>query len=445
MRMFSKLSLRPSDADAAVIDTELQMERKGVAGRVAFAVVGSVTSLLWLAPAISLLYAACAVSWELFARPRVIAWAVASFDRSRLRLFYRGMILVVACFYSVIPVSGLLSGQRIGWYLCLMSFCYATIAGVTYFSNNRWQFVACAAPSFAAAAVAPFVFGVQPEIAIAVTGLNALFVLAALHSARHRAELMESISSQEAARRRAEAASLEKSRFIANISHELRTPLNAIIGYSEMLRESAQEASRTEDQADLDKVLDASRRLLTLINGFLDISRLEAGRLTLNVGWFDANHALNSAVAEARPLARTADRALTLGPVPDLGRGVGDEFRFGQCVINLVAAATRFGGGAILLRGWRENVDGADWFVVETTAAGANLSRDALEHLFDPFGNADLIAGQDVGAGLGLAVARRIARLLGGDVTAANAASGVIFRLSVPAMHAAAAPGQRVA
>lgn len=442
--MFNRLSLRPIDASAA-IRTEMQMVAKGVVGRIAFAIVAAASSLLWLSPAIPAVYVAWALLWELAGRPWLARRALAYFgsDRAGLRVFYRSSILVGACFYSLLPLSGLISHDLVGWYLAIISFCWATIAGVTYFSNDKWLYAAATSPSFVIATAAPFVFGVAPQTALVVSVLNAVFVLSALQSALHRAELVESVSKEEAARTRAESANLEKSQFIANVSHELRTPLNLIIGYSELLKEGAQAHARNEDQEDLDKVLGASRSLLTLVNELLDISKIEAGKLSLNIGWFDVAEMLDTAAAAARPLVEVNGNVLNVEIAPSLGQGVSDEHRLGQCVLNLLSNAGKFTeDGVITLRARREHADGVEWFVVEVADTGAGMTAEILERIFDPFAQADAELTGRLGAGLGLAITRRVARLLGGDVTVTTRAGhGSLFTLRTPVVaRVAAAP-----
>jgi signal transduction histidine kinase len=431
--MFDRISLRPTQEQTeATISAEVQMARKGVKGRIAFAVVIGVSSLLWLPAWAAAAYIAAILAWELAGRPRTTARAVAAL-RGRgdaLRIYQRCVIFLAACLYSAAPLTGILSGERVGWYVAIMAFCAAVISGITYFSNDRWQFAACTAPSFAIAAAAPFLFGVPTPAALVVLLLNAMFALSALQSAAHRSELVESITKEGAARTRAESANVEKSQFIANVSHELRSPLNAIIGYSEMLREAAEEDARTADQADLEKVLMASRRLLHLVNELLDISKIEAGKLALNIGWFDAAEMIEGAVAAIRPLAEAEAKSVALELGEGLGQGVSDEFRLGQCIANLLSGALLSAEANVSLSARRIAQHGSHWFEIDVTAAGAKLDAAALERLFDPFAQAD--EANRGGASLGLAITRRVARLLGGDVTAEAVAGATVFRLRTP-------------
>jgi signal transduction histidine kinase len=433
--MFQHLSLRPQDDHRdAVIATEMKMARKGVGGRIAFAVVIGGCSVLWLSPWAAAAYVGAIIFWELVARPWATPRAVAALrDRGDcLSVYYRTVILLIACLYAVAPLTGVLSGMNVGWFLAVMAFCSAVISGVTYFSNDKWQFAACTAPSFVIACSAPFVFGVAPHIAVVVLALNAFFALSALQSAVHRGELVESVAKEEAARARAENANVEKSQFIANVSHELRSPLNAIIGYSEILREAAEEDARRTDQEDLDRVLLASRRLLHLVNELLDISKIEAGKLSLNVSWFDAAEMIDSAVITTRSLADASGKRVMAEISDELGQGVSDEFRLSQCVANLVSGALLCAERDVTLRARRMTQNGGEWFDIEVLAAGAKLDAAAIERLFDPFAQAD--EANRGGASLGLAITRRVARLLGGDVSAECRPDGAIFSLRTPVL-----------
>jgi signal transduction histidine kinase len=439
--MFTHLSLRPCDAESA-IRTEIKMLAKGVTNRLVFAFVMSATALLWLPALAPCAYFAWALIWELGGSPWLAkrAPALARTHRAQLRWFYRATVLIGACYYAAMPLSGLIAHQLIGWYAAIISFSWATIVGVTYFSNDRWLFGASALPSFAVASLAPLMFNVRPEIGVAVFLLHALFVAGALQSAVHRAELVESIAKEEAARSKAETANVEKSEFIANVSHELRAPLNAIIGYTEMLKESAEEEARVEDGADLERVLGASRKLLALVNEFLDISKIEAGRLALNVGWYDIDDLLAEAVAAARPQVEAGGNQFAVDPAGKLGQGVSDEYRLSQCLQHLLSNAARVSqNGIVSLQARRETASGGEWLVIEVRDGDVDASAERVERLLDPFAQSERGASPEYGAGLGLAITRRIARLLGGDLTVASRAGhGSTFTMRTPLVVRAA-------
>jgi signal transduction histidine kinase len=238
------------------------------------------------------------------------------------------------------------------------------------------------------------------------------------------------------ARAAAEQASSAKSQFLASMSHELRTPLNAIIGYGELLQESARERGDDEAVADLARVLAAAQRLLHLINDVLDLSRIEAGRMEASAAPFAVAAMIEDAVTTVGPAALAHGNRLVIDAAPDLGEAVTDRFRLGQGLLNLLANAAKFTrDGKITVTARRETRRGGDWIVIAVADTGAGIAPEALAQLFQPFTQADAtVASAHGGTGLGLAITRRLARLLGGDVTAASVqGAGATFTLAVPA------------
>lgn len=249
-----------------------------------------------------------------------------------------------------------------------------------------------------------------------------------------------------AATERAESANLAKSRFLATMSHELRTPLNGIIGYSEILREDAQAEAREADVADHDRILGESRRLLHMITQLLDLSRIEAGRLTFDFDAANPESIAREAVELVRPQAEANGNTLVVDIESErLPLIRTDSFRLGQCLVSLLFNAAKFTkNGRIVLRVRADKAQVA--FEIEDTGIG--IEADAIEALFEPFMQADSSEARHYeGAGLGLAITRRIARRLGGDVTASSAVGkGSIFRLTIRSMEChGAAPCEALA
>jgi len=253
---------------------------------------------------------------------------------------------------------------------------------------------------------------------------------------RRDVELARAFEDLEAARLAAESANIAKSQFLATMSHELRTPLNAIIGYTEMLIETAEERGADDERDDLRRVHAAGHRLLALINDVLDLSKIEAGAMDVTSEQVDLDTLVAEAVATVKP-AVAANRSVisveTLGP---LGRAETDAFKLSQCLLNLLANAAKFTeDGQIKLRAHRDQ----DWVVFDVIDTGIGISPEAQQNLFKPFVQADASTTRAYGGtGLGLAITRRIARLLGGDVTVKSApGQGSAFTLRVPACVAA--------
>jgi signal transduction histidine kinase len=228
----------------------------------------------------------------------------------------------------------------------------------------------------------------------------------------------------------AQKANGAKSDFLAVMSHELRTPLNAIIGYSEIMREGAVDDQRQQDVHDLDRVLVASRRLLQLITGVLDFSKIEAGRLELDLRCVDVQTLVSDALETVRPLAEANGNILGLRFGANVGEIMTDDFRLGQCLLNLLSNAAKFTkNGAITVDVARED----DRIRFEVADTGVGISQDQLARLFQPFSQADSSMSRSYGGtGLGLAITRELAQLLGGEVEVTSALGrGSVFSLTV--------------
>lgn len=294
-------------------------------------------------------------------------------------------------------------------------------------------------------AIADYVFfvwlmpGVAPYTPIAtllmVTVIAPPFVLALMLQTEQVRQTQEHLAREQAARIAAEHMNAARSRFLANISHELRTPLNAIIGYSELMAETAEQEGRSQDVADHARVMAGGKRLLHLLNDLLDLAKVEAGRLSLTPGAFDVAEMLNEAVDMVRPEIERNRNRLVLDLGADIGVGHTDGFRLGQCVLNLMGNAAKFtSDGVITLTAKREMSGSAAWLsiIVEDTGIGIAPERQVL--LFEPFMQAE-VSGENpnAGPGLGLALTRQIAMLLGGGVTLESThGKGSRFTLRVP-------------
>ncbi len=232
----------------------------------------------------------------------------------------------------------------------------------------------------------------------------------------------------------AEHANRQKSEFLANMSHELRTPLNAIIGYSELLREDANDNSTAA--RDLDRIIGAGKHLSGLINEILDISKIEAGRMEVSPVSFDPAEEIGAILDTIRPTLEAKGVDLIWRAAPDGGAAYTDSLKLRQCVYNLVSNAGKFTErGAITVSYQRRRGDGVDWLIVEVKDTGIGMSPEQAARLFQPFTQADpSITRQYGGTGLGLALTRRFAQMLGGDVTVKSAPNiGSTFTLAIRA------------
>jgi signal transduction histidine kinase/CheY-like chemotaxis protein len=237
----------------------------------------------------------------------------------------------------------------------------------------------------------------------------------------------------------ADAANAAKSQFLANMSHELRPPLNAIIGYGEILSEDAVERSDVAAQRDLTKVLAAARRLLQLINDVLDLSKIEAGRLDLEIGSVDIRALVHECIDAVRPAAEANGNRFDASIADDVGDVRTDGFRLGQCLLNLLSNAAKFTrDGRIDVLVERERSCGGDMLRIDVRDTGAGLDEEKIARLFQPFMQADpSVTRKFGGTGLGLATTRRIAQSPGGDVDVASTPDvGSTFTLRVAASSA---------
>ncbi|MGA2133725.1 MAG: response regulator [Bryobacteraceae bacterium] len=259
-----------------------------------------------------------------------------------------------------------------------------------------------------------------------------------LHVAELCGEIAQRRQAQEellAAKQSAEESSRSKSVFLANMSHELRTPLNAIIGYSEMLREEADELGRGSCSTDLGRISDAGKHLLALINSVLDLSKVEAGKT--EISWEDASVAriLDEAAGAMAPLARKNNNQLVVSCEPDLPAMHVDVIKFRQSLYNLIANACKFTeNGTVSVDVAPVNADGADWIEWRVRDTGIGIPADQIGKLFRPFTQVDASTSRKYGGtGLGLAISQRFCTLMGGAIrVASEPGKGSTFTIRLP-------------
>ena len=234
-------------------------------------------------------------------------------------------------------------------------------------------------------------------------------------------------------------ATRAKSDFVASMSHELRTPLNAIIGYSEILLEDAQSVGRESETADLRKIQDAGKHLLSLIDNVLDISKIEAGKMTLYLETFDLRPMIDSVAATVTPLAKKTGNALVVDCAGELGTIHSDLTKLRQILFNLLSNACKFTrNGTITLAVFRNKA--GDWIEFQVRDTGIGMTPDQQAKVFEAFTQADDSTTRTYGGtGLGLAITKSFCRLMGGDVTLrSESGKGTTFLVRLPAVTRAA-------
>ena len=234
-------------------------------------------------------------------------------------------------------------------------------------------------------------------------------------------------------------ASQHKSAFLASMSHELRTPLNAILSYSRLLREEAEDAGQDDFVPDLEKIHGAGRHLLSLINDVLDLSKIEAGKMDLDLATFDVAALVRDAATVARPLVEKNGNALLVDCPDDIGQMRADQTKVRQALLNLLSNAAKFTErGQISLSATRSAGDGGDWIALAVADTGIGMSPEQLGRMFEAFSQAEASTRTKYGGtGLGLAISRQLCRLMGGDVAVASEPGrGSTFTIRLPAVVA---------
>ena len=227
-----------------------------------------------------------------------------------------------------------------------------------------------------------------------------------------------------AMRNRAEEANKAKSRFLANMSHELRTPLNAIIGYSEMLQEivTEDEFEVNEIVQDIGKVRAAGKHLLSLINDILDISKIEAGKMQIDIEAFSMHDLVQDVVDTLKPLLEEKQNKFVVSGQNAVGILHSDMVKVRQILFNLLSNAIKFTQhGEVTLTCSLEITGNESWLVCQVKDTGIGIDDVSLKELFKPFNQADPSTTRKFGGtGLGLAISRSYLTMLGGEISATS-------------------------
>ena len=246
----------------------------------------------------------------------------------------------------------------------------------------------------------------------------------------------------EEARAVAEEANHAKSAFLANMSHELRTPMNAILGYTEMLLEDAEDLGQEESVPDLQKILAAGKHLLALINDVLDLSKIEAGKMTLFIEQISVRDLIDDVSTTIAPLVEKNRNELVIDAEDDVGEFSADETKVRQTLFNLLSNAAKFTEeGTITLRAssYEKPAEpgsrGGRRVLFAVADTGIGMSGEQMAKVFDEFTQADDSTTRKYGGtGLGLSISKKFCRMMGGDITVeSELGQGTTFVVDLPA------------
>jgi signal transduction histidine kinase len=248
-------------------------------------------------------------------------------------------------------------------------------------------------------------------------------------------EHMATASALRLATEEAERAGAAKAEFLAKMSHELRTPLNAVIGYSQILLEDAEGEGDRESVADLNKIHGAGQHLLKLVNEVLDLSKIEAGKMELDLQETDLAELFGEIVDAARPAAKNNGNEIFCTIAPGLGTALCDAGKFRNMTGQLLDNAVKFThDGKVELVAERQLDGSSDDLVVHVVDTGIGIASDQITSLFEKFSVADDSSTSKYGGtGLGLALSQKLCKLMGGEIIVeSEVGKGSRFTIRLP-------------
>jgi len=239
-------------------------------------------------------------------------------------------------------------------------------------------------------------------------------------------------------------ATQAKSDFLAAMSHEIRNPMNSILGFAQLLHRDSNMTDAQREQLDI--IVRSGWQLLSLINEILEMSKIDAGRISLNTACVDLTHLLNELERGLPNREPNGDVALTFERSPDLAeRVITDPAKLRQILVNLLDNALKFTEhGSVVLRASSERISATETILhFEVQDTGPGIAAEEMKILFTKFGQTSTGRASGGGTGLGLAISREFARLLGGDITVVSTlGSGTLFRVVIAVQEAPATEGE---
>lgn len=268
----------------------------------------------------------------------------------------------------------------------------------------------------------------DPDFALITRNFNKM-----VETVSHRDEaLVEKAQQLTEARDEAEQANVAKSQFLANMSHELRTPLNAIIGYTDVLKEELKGSTNLRSLEDIQWISSSAQQLLELINSILDLSKIEAGRMDVDVHEFDVARIVHEVGKMIEPAATQKNNKVHVQIAENLGIANSDSVKLRQSLLNLGSNASKFTeNGRIFILARREGSD----LVFSVSDTGIGMTEEQVGRLFQPFSQADASTTRRFGGtGLGLTITQRFCDMLGGSIEVeSREGSGSTFTLRIKA------------
>jgi signal transduction histidine kinase len=315
---------------------------------------------------------------------------------------------------------------------------------MTMFAGNVAAFCYFSMAGYAAKSDLPFAamqgLGLVSTIAAALYVAMMAFYYAKIQASQTEIETemrehMATASELRIATEEAERAGAAKAEFLARMSHELRTPLNAVIGYSQILLEDAEEDGDTTDVADLAKIQSAGHHLLKLVNEILDLSKIEAGKMELNLQRTQVHALLSDTVASFAAAAERSGNSLTCALEPDLGVALCDTHKVRSILGQLLDNALKFTrNGSVKVSALRRPDIIGDELVIAVEDSGIGIAPEQISGLFEKFTVVDDSSTSKYGGtGLGLALSQRLLKLMGGEVSVSSiVGQGSCFTMRLP-------------